>query len=258
MEILQIRNATIKVKYANKVFLIDPWLMKKDQLPGHPAAANSHVSQPRVDLPISIEEIVKTDAVILTHYHLDHWDEIAAENLDKNIPFFVQDEEDSQKIQKFGFTNLRIVSDSGTEFEGIKIYKTYTQHGRREVVEDFCKQINMPYDAMGVVLQAENHKTLYIAGDTIWCEEVKQAIDKFSPDVIVINACGAQAVIDGKKERIIMDVEDVKQISSYAKNAKIIASYMDTISHLTVTRDDIKNLKLHNVLVPADNETLKF
>lgn len=258
MEILQIRNATIKVKYAKKVFLIDPWLMKKDQLPGHPAAANSHVSQPRVDLPISIEEIVKTDAVILTHYHLDHWDEIAAENLDKNIPFFVQDEEDSQRIQKFGFTNLRIVSDSRTEFEGIKIYKTYTQHGRREVVKDFCKQINMLYDAMGVVLQAENHKTLYIAGDTIWCEEVKQAIDKFSPDVIVINACGAQAVIDGKKERIIMDVEDVKQISSYAKNAKIIASHMDTISHLTVTRDDIKNLKLHNVLVPADNETLKF
>lgn len=260
MEILQIRNATLKVKYANKVFLIDPWLTKKDQFPGHPAAINSHVKQPRVDLPtgISIEEIVKTDAVILTHFHFDHFDEIAAEKLDKNIPFFVQDEEDFNAIQKFGFKNLKILDENGFEIEGIKIYKTFTQHGRREVVKGFCKQINMLYDAMGVVLQAEHHKTLYIAGDTIWCDEVKQAIDKFSPDVIVINACGAQAIIDGKKEKIIMDIDDVKQISSYAKNSQIIASHMDTVSHLSVTREDIKNLKLHNVLVPADNDTLKF
>lgn len=81
MEIHQIRSATLKVKYNNITFLIDPWLMKKGQMPGFTEAVNSHISQPRIDLPISIEEIVKTDAVILTHNHSDHWDEIAAANL---------------------------------------------------------------------------------------------------------------------------------------------------------------------------------
>ena len=113
----------------------------------------------------------------------------------------------------------------------------------------------MPYDAMGIIFKSENEKILYVAGDTIWCEEVKEALDKHNPDVIVTNACGA-TVING--ERLIMNLDDMKEISSYCKNSKIIASHMDTVSHLTVTRDDIKNLKLDNVLVPDDNQMLVF
>ena len=33
---------------------------------------------------------------------------------------------------------------------------------------------------------------------------------------------------------------------------------MDTVSHLTVTREDIKALKLNNVFVPDDNEILEY
>ena len=62
----------------------------------------------------------------------------------------------------------------------------------------------------------------------------------------------------GEGERLIMDVADVKAISDYAKSAKIIASHMDTVSHLTVTREDIKNLNLDNIIVPDDDEILKF
>lgn len=55
-----------------------------------------------------------------------------------------------------------------------------------------------------------------------------------------------------------MDINDIKSISGYAKSSTIIASHMDTVSHLTVTREDVKNLKLSNVVVPCDNEILKF
>lgn len=232
--------------------------MKKGQIPGFTAAINSHISQPRIDLPISIEEIVKADAVILTHNHSDHWDEIAAANLQKDIPFFVRNEAELKIIQENGFTNLKIIDENGTNFEGIKMYKTETQHGAREIVKPYYERINRAYGAMGVVFQSENNKTLYIAGDTIMCDEVKEVIDKFSPSVIVINACGATKIIDGKRVKIIMDLEDVKTISSYAKNATIIASHMDAVSHLTVTREDIINLKLENVLVPSNNERLRF
>ena len=257
MKIHQIRNATIIITYNNKRFLIDPWLMPKDFMAGFEGAMNEEIRQPRVELPISIDKIVDVDAVILTHYHPDHWDEFAAKNLDRNIPFFVQNEFDKQIIENLGFNNVCILSKGGTEFENIKLYKTECQHGRREVIKPMCEQMGMPYDAMGIVFKSNNEKTLYVAGDTIWCEEPKQAINKFNPEIIVINACGATVLV-GEGERLIMDIEDTKAISKYAKNSTIIASHMDTVSHLTVTREDIKALKLNNVVVPDDNKILEF
>ncbi len=257
MKIHQIRNATIIVTYNDKRFLIDPWLMPKEFMSGFEGAMNSDIRQPRIELPISIDKIVDVDAVILTHFHPDHFDEFAAKALDKNIPFFVQNETDMNIIKNFGFNVVRLISESGTDFEGIKIYKTQCQHGRREVVKPMCEQIGMPYDAMGIVFKANTEKTLYVAGDTIWCDEVKTAINKFNPEIIIINACGATVLV-GEGERLIMDIEDIKAISNYAKNSTIIASHMDTVSHLTVTREDIKNLKQNNVIVPDDNEILEY
>jgi len=228
MKIHQIRNATIIVIYNDKRFLIDPWLMPKDFMPGFEGAMNSEVRQPRVDLPKDFDiNHLPLDAVILTHFHPDHFDEFAVNALDKNIPFFVQNETD------------------------------LNQHGRREVVKPMCEKIGMPYDAMGIVFKSDAEKTLYVAGDTIWCDEVRTAIDKFNPEVIVINACGATVLV-GEGERLIMDIEDTKSISKYAKNSTIIASHMDTVSHLTVTRENIKSLKLNNVIVPDDDEILEF
>lgn len=255
MNIHQIRNATLIVSYNNKKFLIDPWLGPKDYMPGFEGAYHSDVRQPRVELPIDIKDIVNVDAVILTHYHADHWDKYAADALDKNIPFFVQSLDDLNYIKPYGFTDIRILSEEGSDFEGITLYKTPCQHGKREIIKPICEALGMPYEAMGIVFKAGGEKTLYIAGDTIWYGEVKNTIDKYKPQVIVINACGARVL---NEERLIMDIEDVKNISEYAKNSVIIASHMGTVSHLTVTRDDIKKLNLKNVIVPDDNEILKF
>ena len=255
MLIHQIRNATLIITYKDKKFLIDPWLMPKDYMPGFEMAVNANVRQPRVELPLSVEKIVDVDAVILTHFHPDHWDEFAIKAIDKKIPFFVQSEVDQKQIQSLGFMDVRVVSVSGTEFDGITLYKTFGQHGKREIIKPLCEQVNMAYDAMGVVFKAKSEKTLYVAGDTIWCEEVVEAIDKFAPDVVVVNACGA-TLLNG--ERIIMNDEDVKTLTEYAPKAVIIASHMDTVSHLTVTRNDIRKMKLNNVLVPEDNEIMEF
>lgn len=254
MLIHQIRNATLIVTYHNQKFLIDPWLMPKDYMAGFDVGMNPEVRQPRVDLPIGIDEITKADAIILTHFHPDHWDEFAAKALDKRLPLFVQSETDLKVMQGLGFKDVRVINEH-TVFEGVKLYKTGGQHGRREVIEPLCRQIDMPYDAMGIVFEALDEKTLYLAGDTIWCEEVKQAIDEFTPKVIVVNACGAMLQ---NGEKIIMDAADVKTVATYAPSAVVVASHMDTVSHLTVTRQDIKNLHLANVVVPDDNEILKF
>ncbi len=255
MKIHQIRNATVIITYNGKKFLVDPWLMPKNYMAGFESGVNPDIRQPRVELPTSIAKIIDVDAVILTHHHPDHWDEFAAKAINKNIPFFVQSEIDKDIIEASSFKDVRIMDANGTDFEGIKLYKTSCQHGKREIIKPLCEQVGMPYDAMGIVFQSNNEKTLYVAGDTIWCSEVKEALDKFHPEIVVVNACGA-SVLTG--ERLIMNLDDIKTIADYSKNSKIIASHMDTVSHLTVTRDDIKNLKLENVIVPDDNQILVF
>lgn len=254
MQIHQIRSATLIITYNNKRFLIDPWLMPKNYMEGFEAGLNSHIRQPRVELPVDIEEIVNVDAVILTHYHPDHFDDFAAKALNKDIPFFVQSEVDLKNIQSFGFKDVRVIKEE-TDFAGVKLYKTNCQHGRREIIKPLCEEIGMPYESMGVVFKAQNEKTLYLAGDTIWCNEVQDALAEYCPDVIIINACGAATITN---EKIIMDIQDVKTISNYARKSIIIASHMDTVSHLTVTRNHIKKLNLKNVIVPEDNEVLSF
>ena len=259
MKITQVRSATIIVEYNNTKFLVDPWLMPKDYMPGFDVAINSDVRQPRVELPFGIEKIVDVDAVIITHIHPDHWDEFAENALDKNIKVFVQSIIDKDYVITKGFTNVEIIQESGTEYNGITLYKTGTQHGKREIIKPLCDSIGLPYDAMGVVFKSNDEKTLYIAGDTIWCEEVKAALEKYSPDVIVVNACAA-TVLNG--ERLIMNIDDVKEVLQHAPNTTVIASHMDTVSHLSVTRNDLKGFKnknnIDNLLIPEDGEIIDF
>ena len=259
MKITQVRNATIIIEYSGKKFLVDPWLGPKDYMPGFDMAINSDIRQPRVELPFEIEKIVDVDAVIVTHVHPDHWDEFAERAIAKNKLFFVQSETDRAYILSKGFKNVEIIEENGTKYENIVLYKTFGQHGRREVVEALCKDAGMPYDEMGVVFEAENEKTLYVAGDTIWCAEVETALKKYSPAVIVVNACGA-TLLNG--ESIIMKESDVANVLENAQNAVVIASHMDTVSHLSVTRGDLKKFisenGIKNLLVPEDGESMSF
>lgn len=259
MKITQIRNATLIIEYNNTKFLIDPWLGPKDYMAGFDTAVNSEIRQPRVELPFDIEKIVDVDAVIITHIHPDHWDEYAQQALNKNIKIFVQSEIDREIILSNGFKDVEILNNDGINYKNITLYKTLTQHGKREILKPLCESINMPYDAMGVVFKAKNEKTLYVAGDTIWCEEVNETLEKFSPNVIVVNACAA-TILNG--ERIIMNIDDVKEVLKNSKNATVIASHMDTVSHLTVTRKDLNNFKnnnnIDNLLIPEDGENINI
>ena len=121
--IQEIRNATIKVTYADTTFLIDPMFAKKGFYEGFPDTHRSYLRNPLVDLPIKPETILEgVDAVIVTHTHLDHWDDAAQATIPKNMPLFVQNKEDQKIIQSQGFKDVRVLTQA--TFEGIKLTKT--------------------------------------------------------------------------------------------------------------------------------------
>ena len=256
----QVRNATVKITYGGTTFLIDPMLSKKGTYPGFENTYRSNLRNPLVDLTESPSEVISgVDAVIVTHTHLDHWDDAAQKALPKDIPLFAQHEEDAQLIRSQGFKNVRVLVDDA-EFGGVRISKSGGQHGTDEMyaVPALAKPLG---EAMGVVFQAPGYKTLYLAGDTVWRKEVDQAIEKYQPQVIVLNA--GKAKMSGFEGSIIMGEEDVLRASQTARDARIVAVHMDAINHMSLTREELRAyVKRHGIEsrvdIPEDGASLKF
>ena len=174
---------------------------------------------------------------------------------------FVQDEIDGETLRAKGFQDVRILKYAGVEFQGVQLTKTDCLHGQPGNIGLLYEKMNLRSSACGVVMRhPAEEKTLYLVGDTIWCDYVKAALESFKPDVIVVNA--AAATIRGFG-RIIMDLEDVQAVLDHAPHAVVIASHMDNVGHETLWRRDLKRyVQQHHLetrlLVPEDGEVCEF
>lgn len=116
-------------------------------------------------------------------------------------------------------------------------------------------------DAMGVVFEAPEHETLYLVGDTIWRNEVDQALAEYHPQVVVANA--GYARLNDYDGAIIMGKEDVVRLVEQAPEATVVAVHMDAINHMGQTRDELSGYVREHELeqrveIPKDGETLIF
>jgi L-ascorbate metabolism protein UlaG (beta-lactamase superfamily) len=253
MNIQQIRNATIVVKYAGKKFLIDPMLAEKGTYPPFPNSPRQDQHNPLVNLPTSIDHIIKdTDAVIVTHLHVDHWDEAAIQALPKNIKIFAQNEEDAKEIRTAGFKDVEILQKE-TTFEGIQLIKTKGEHGRGEILK-------LAGPVCGVIFKHSTEKTLYVAGDTVWYDAVQEVINTHKPEIIAINAGDNQFFEGGP---LVMGKGDVHEVNKAAPDAKIIAVHMEAVNHWNLSRVELQRFTNEkgissNVLIPEDGESYSF
>jgi L-ascorbate metabolism protein UlaG (beta-lactamase superfamily) len=253
MKINQIRNATIVVEYANKKFLIDPMLAEKGTYPPFPNSARQDQKNPLVSLPTSVENIIEDiDAVIVTHLHLDHFDEAAQRILPKGIKMFVQNEEDATEVRNAGFQNVEVLQED-TVFEDIQLIKTKGEHGRGEILK-------LAGLVCGVIFKHQSEKTLYVAGDTVWYDEVQKVIDTHKPEIIVVNGGDNQFFEGGS---LIMGKEDIYEVYKAAPDAKIIVVHMEAVNHWNLSREELNSFinekeMSSTVLVPDDGESYTF
>ncbi|HAV8464021.1 TPA: MBL fold metallo-hydrolase [Escherichia coli] len=256
----QIRNATGRIEIAGKTFLIDPMLGKKDAYPGFENTHNSQLRFPLVELPVSIEDTYKgVEGIIVTHTHLDHWDPEAQKKLPKDILIIAQHEDDAKLIRSQGFKNVKVLNGT-MQFGDVTVVKTHGAHGTDEMFASSLSEILG--EAMGVVFTAKGHKTVYVAGDTLWNADVNKAIVKYKPDVLVLNTGDARN-LNFPDAGIIMGTKDVRHAYEMLPQAKIITVHMDAVNHTTVSRADlrayIKENKIDDrVVVPNDGETVNL
>lgn len=261
MKFQQIRSATAIVTYGDIRFLVDPWLAPKDSWPPLRNSPNPTLRCPIHELPLPIEKILDVDAVIATHLHFDHFDETAIQLIPKSTPLFAQDETDMESLKSKGFINVTPLQGKGVVFKGVTLFKTGCYHAPPGLKDTVYAKSSVRGEACGIIFRHpdEAHK-LYLAGDTIWCNDVAMAIRHHTPDIIVVNAAQATFVSFG---RIIMGLEDIEHVLAAAPQATIIASHMDNVGHETLWRNDIRAFaEQHSLqqrlLVPEDGETCVF
>src|SRR5437879_9610180 len=242
MRLRLIRHATLVIEYNGRKLLVDPMLGDagaQRPIDNSPNPRNN----PLVALPMPATELIKgIDAVLVTHTHRDHWDAPAAQLLTKYLPILGQPE-DEQRFRSEGFTNVPPVGKS-FKWDGIEITRTGGQHGTGEIGKQMAP-------VSGFVLRAAKEPRLYIAGDTIWCAEVRDALKKHDPEVIVVNA-GAARFLEG--DPITMTSDDVLRVADAAAQADVIAVHMEAINHCLLTREQLRARTLDRVRIPADGK----
>ena len=210
------------------------------------------IRMPICDLPFSTTEILEdVDFYIVTHLHPDHFDmDNYNEVLDRNIPIFIQNNAEADFMKNLGFKDIKILQENGSSLGKIKLTRVEALHG----------SLTPCGPASGLIFEAEREPTIYFAGDTIMYDGVKSVIEKFKPDIIILNVADAFFI---KYGHLIMDEEAIDIIHKLAPNAKIIASHLDNVAHAYLTRNILlykliqKGIE-QEILIPNDGQIYDF
>ncbi len=253
LKIRLLRHATLIIEINGKRILVDPMLSPKDQLDPVQNCGNE-IKFPMVELPISNAELTHllsvVDAVIVTHLHRDHWDVTAQNLIDKNKLIFCQPI-DQDKIREQGFNNVQSISTS-YNWEGIYIHRTNGQHGTGEIGKKMG-------EVSGFVFN-QNEESVYLAGDTIWCEDVEKSLLTYKPNITILNTGGARFLTG---DPITMTPDDVVNVHEKHSQTKIVAVHMDTVNHCFIKRTDLLHALIEKglesiVLIPNDGEEIEL
>jgi L-ascorbate metabolism protein UlaG (beta-lactamase superfamily) len=175
-----IGNATVLLRVAGFTILTDPTFIHKHEQTW--LGGGLHTTR-LTDPAIELADLPPLDLVLLSHFHGDHFDQVAERDLDRTLPI-VTTPQSANDLEERGFTNcipLDVWESLDVE-KGparLRITATPARHGPRMV--DFV----LP-DVMGSVLDVTTAdggvSRIYITGDTLVIDELREIPRRF-PDI---------------------------------------------------------------------------
>ncbi len=231
MNVTLVRHATLLLETSLGRILVDPMLRAAGTTPPIDNTPNQRPN-PLVELPLPAEKVVDgVDLCIVTHLHSDHFDDAADGVLPRDLPILTQPES-AEALAERGFTEITVSHP--------QIPMTRGRHGAGEIGQ-----------AMGAV-SGWVVDGVYLAGDTIWCDEVEDALARHEPRAVILNASGARFNEGGP---IVMDTGDVRRVRG-ATNVPVTVVHLEAINHCIEPRSAYR--KIDGVHVPADGERIEL
>lgn len=259
MQFQQIRSATSIVTFGGVRFLIDPMLSPANSMPAVPETVTCAPGNPTCELPCPIEALFDVDAVIVTHLHFDHFDEVAAKKLPRDLTVFSPEPGQVQVLQGYGFTDVRLLTEAGVDFKGVRLIKTACDHGVSDpVIMQAYADFGITEEASGVVMISQDEPgSFYLAGDTVLTQGVLDVIGRFAPKTVAVNCAGAQYP---KGHPLIMNEYDVWALRRACPDVHIVCTHVEGVSHATVTRQSLRAFvaqkAMEGVSIPDDGQTI--
>jgi len=177
--VLFIGNATLLMSYGGFTILTDPTFVHR-----HTEVDLGHgLSTKRLTDPaLEINDLPPVDFVLLSHFHGDHFDQVAQERLPRSLPIITTPQARDQ-LGALGFSEAR----------GVDTWDTITiSKGQRTLRITACPARHGPGvtdlvlpDVMGSILEGDAQaslQTIYISGDTLMHDALDE-IPRRYPDV---------------------------------------------------------------------------
>jgi L-ascorbate metabolism protein UlaG (beta-lactamase superfamily) len=165
-EVYFIGNATTLIRFAGFTVLTDPAFLHKGQ---HVDLGHGIWARREVEPACQIADLPPVDLVVLSHYHGDHFDDVAARELDKALPI-VSTADAVGKLQSLGFQDgYPLDTWESLEVEKGEATLRVTAMPARHAMDDAINALLMPVN--GHMLEfsrgADQLYRLYITGDTM-------------------------------------------------------------------------------------------
>jgi L-ascorbate metabolism protein UlaG (beta-lactamase superfamily) len=233
-----VRHATLLVELDGRRILFEPMLDPPGARPPVEDSPNPR-QNPLVPLPLPAEEVVAgLDAVVVTHLHRDHFDDTGARLVPRDVPVFCQPE-DEERLRALGLDARPVESD--LVWDGLRIARTAGRHGSDEATAAALGPVS------GFVLG-----TLYVVGDTVWCAEVEEALERHRPRVAVVNGSGARFLEGGP---LVMTAAQIREVVE--RVPVVVVVHLEAVNHCLETRAEIRHA-VPGALVPEDGETIEL
>jgi L-ascorbate metabolism protein UlaG (beta-lactamase superfamily) len=221
VKVTLVRNATLVLESSVGRILVDPMLRPAGTSPPIENTPNPR-RNPLVELPMAVEDVLAgIDLCIVTHLHRDHFDDL----IPLDHPILTQPES-ADELRQRGHT------DVATKHPAIPM--TRGRHGTGDIGR-----------AMGPV-SGWVVDGVYIAGDTILCDEVRDARERYRPRATIVNA-GAARFLEG--DPIVMTADDVAEL-----DGTVAVVHLEAVNHCLEGREVYR--ALGGPIVPSDGEVL--
>jgi L-ascorbate metabolism protein UlaG (beta-lactamase superfamily) len=233
-----VRHATLLLELGDRRILVEPMLDPPGARPPVEDSPNPRPN-PLVPLPLPAEEVVAgLDAVVVTHLHRDHFDDTGARLVPGHVPVFCQPG-DADRLRDLGLDARPVETD--LVWEGLRIARTGGRHGSDEATVAALGPVS------GFVLDG-----LYVLGDTVWCAEVEEALERHRPRVAVVNGSGARFLEGGP---LVMTAAQIREVVERVPTVVVV--HLEAVNHCLEARVEIR-AAVPGALVPEDGETIEL